>query len=111
MSKVLLEKLRRARETKVEADGHVFTVRRPTDAELSGLANCTTTDLVRRFVVGWDLQEVDIIPGGDAVAVPFDGELWSEWIADRPTLWGPLSLGVMEAYSRHVEEREQGKKN
>lgn len=103
----LLEKLRRCRESVVEAGGHQFTIRRPTEAEQAELhfgGKTSLLDLVRRFVVGWDLQELDLVPGGSPVAVPFDPEVWAEWVNDQPDLWKPISDGVLDAIRTHREK-------
>lgn len=110
MSKALLEKLRRSREIQVQADGHTFTVRRPTEKDLSELDGKTVT-MAQKFVVGWDLKEVDVIPGGGPEAVPFDADLWADWVADRSDLWLPLATAMYESYSKHVEARQGTAKN
>lgn len=111
MSKALIEKLRRSREFTVEVGGHKFTARRPTDCDAIELAGIGPVEFVRRFVIGWNLSELDVIPGGGPDAVPFDADLWAEWISDRPELWEPLAIPIMDAYSRHVEQREAAAKN
>lgn len=104
----LVEKLRRARERNVEAGGHVFTVRRPTDLEAAGLGS--HGDLLD-YVVGWDLRGADLLPDGGPEPAPFETEVFREWIADRPDLWGPLTDAVREAYAAHVAAREERAKN
>lgn len=111
MAQPLLDKLRRARETRVDAGGWTFTIRRPTDAEVIGLNATSPMDLVRRFVVGWNLKEIDVVPGGAPEPTPFDPDLWTEWVADQPQLWEPLSTAVLDGYKRHVEAREDAAKN
>lgn len=104
----LLAKMRKAREVAVEVDGRRFTVRRPTDMEAARLAN--SGDLLD-FVVGWDLKEIDLVPGGTPDPVAFDAGLFREWVADRPELWQPLTDAVREAYAAHVRQREDRAKN
>lgn len=104
----LIARMRKARELDVEAGGRRFTVRRPTDMEAARLAN--GGDLLD-FVVGWDLKEIDLVPGGGPDPVPFDGALFREWIADRPDLWQPVTDAVREAYAAHVRQREDRAKN
>jgi len=114
MSNPLIEKMRRARETKIEAGGYTFTVRRPTDLELAQMSGRETLqiDLVRDFVVGWaGVNQIDCIPGGDASPVAFDPPLYREWIVDRPELWGPISAAVMQAYQTYRETRGDAAKN
>jgi hypothetical protein len=111
MSKLLIEKLRRAREVTVDADGHKFTVRRPTDADAAVLSTSTRLDMLRQFVVGWDLTELQIVPGGGPDPVPFDAALWAEWIADQPELWEPLGSAIENAYVAHAAKRTAAEKN
>lgn len=110
--KALIEKIRRARERDVEAGGHKFTVRRPTDEEAILMRGAPPLDFVKRFVVGWELTEMDILPGGgSAQKVPFDRELWAEWVADQPDLWEPLGIAALEMYNEHAKAREDDEKN
>lgn len=104
MSANLIEKLKKARETQVTADGHTFTVRRPTDMEVVDMRNQTFKqgDILERFVIDWQgINEIDIIPGGTTVEVPFSTGLFMEWIADRPKLWPPLIEAILTAYDTH----------
>lgn len=111
MSQALIDKLRRARESKIEAGGHTFTVRRPSDAEATLLGGSSPLDLVHRHVVDWDLCEMHLIPGGNPEPAPFSAEVWATWVDDQPALWGPLSDAIISAYRRHVESREAVEKN
>ncbi len=97
----------------VEAGGHSFTIRRPTDEEAISLRSdsITLVSIVKRFTIGWNLQEIDLIPGGTPVNVPFDVELFAEWVADRPDVWEPLGTGILNAYRAHSEKREEAAKN
>lgn len=107
----LADKIRRARESKVEAGGHTFTIRRPTDAEAATLGDLSGAELLRRFVVGWSLQEIDLIPGGSAVDVPFDADAFVEWVSDQPATFGALAAAIVDAYKAHVDRREGVEKN
>jgi len=111
MSKALIEKIRRARELKVPVNGKNYTIRRPTDAEAVEMPSTRAFDFVCAFVVGWDLVELDLIPGGGPEAVPFDADLWREWVADHPDLWQPLAMAMKDAYIAHVKERGEDEKN
>lgn len=111
MSKALLEKLLRSRESGVVVDGHTFTIRRPTDEDALTLQGSGPLDFVKRFVVGWDLTELDIIPGGGPERVPFSTELWSAYVSDHPELWEPLATPIVEAYRTHAVGREEAEKN
>lgn len=108
----LADKLRAARLSQVVADGHTYSIRRPTDAEAVTLAQSSGLALVRQFVAGWDHTEISLgIPGGSGIVVPFDAELWAEWVSDQPQIWGVLSDAIIAAYAAHTEKREADAKN
>jgi hypothetical protein len=109
----LIDKIRKARETTVEAGGHQFTIRRPTDEEAIMLSrdDIGLVAIVRRFTLGWDLAEIDLIPGGGPEKVPFSAELFGEWVSDRPQVWEPLGNAIMAAYTAHATSRDAALKN
>ena len=111
MSKSLVDKLMRARERNVVVGSRTYTIRRPTDAEALQMQGQDAIDFVRRFVVGWDLAECDLTPGGGPEKVPFDAELWKAWVDDHPELWIPLATEVINDFKKHVEAREGNAKN
>lgn len=111
MSKALLDKLQRARERGVTVGDRTYTIRRPTDADALGMQGLGPLDFVRKFVVGWDLAEVDVVPGGGPEKVPFSGELWAAWVGDHPEVWEPLATAIVDDYKAHVEARESAGKN
>jgi hypothetical protein len=116
---LLSEKLRRARETNVQINGHTFTVRRPTDVEAMEFRQEHGADdalyaarLAEIFTVGWSLSEIDLgIPGGGPEKVPFDVDAWREYIAVHPELWAPLSTKILDAYTAYAAKREGAEKN
>lgn len=106
----LVDKIRKARERKVEVGGHAFIIRRPTDVEALALRDASLAELVR-FVVGWEMvTEADVLPGGDGHDLPFDAAVAAEWLADRPDLLHPLVEAVMDAYRAHVAALEAAAK-
>jgi hypothetical protein len=107
----LADKIRRARESTIEAGGHSFTIRRPTDAEAMSLGDASVMDLVQRFVVGWNLKEIDLIPGGSPVAAAFESDAFTEWVSDQPDVIGTLSTAIVSAYKTHAEKRGDAEKN
>lgn len=109
----LIDKIRRAREIGVEADGKKFTIRRPTDEEALQFSNenVTMLSVVKRFTVGWEMAEMDIVPGGGPEKVPFDAILFGEWVADQPTIWEPLGTAILSAYQAHHDKRGTAAKN
>ena len=69
--------------------------------------------LVTKFVVGWEaMSELALgIPGGGPDPVPFDADLWAEWIADHPEQWDAITAAVVESYRTHRTAREEVAKN
>lgn len=108
MKTVDLSRFQRSRESTVEAGGHVFTLRRPAalDVVRARAAGAIDLDFAFGYVVGWNLKESDLLPGGDPEPVAFDAALFKAWVADQPELWSDLATGVMEAYQRHEEAAE-----
>lgn len=108
----LVEKIRRAREARVEAGGHVFVVRRPTDLEMLAFYQAKDPAHLLRFVVGWEsVREMDLIPGGDPHPAPFDADACAEWMADRMDLFGPVTDAILRAYEAHSKALEDAEKN
>ncbi len=109
----LVDKIRKAREVGVEVDGKAFTIRRPTDEEALriGRDDMDMLSIVKRFTIGWDLTELDVIPGGTGAKLAFDSELFGEWVADQPAVWEPLAQAIMDAYKAHAEKRDAAVKN
>lgn len=112
MRELTLEKYRRALESKVEAGGHTFVVRRPTCADVAEISGRPVSlEWAAQFVVGWEgVVESDLIPGGDPEPVAFSSPLFLAWVKDRPSLWAPITEGVITAYQRYEEAAaERGK--
>jgi hypothetical protein len=106
-----LDKRIKARETQVELCGHTYTIRRPTAKQRIDYADGTRLDLARACVVDWDMQEIDLIPGGAPVPAPFERGLWNDWLDDTPELWMPLIEAVEAAIARHDAALEDAAKN
>lgn len=106
MPSALVEKMRRAREQRVEAGGFSFTIRRPTELEMWELRQSERSARgMSRFVIGWDgVREMDLVANGEPHPLPFDAEACAEWLADRPDLFAVLADRILEAYNRHSEE-------
>ena len=110
----LLEKMRKARESVIETGGHRYTIRRPTDLQIVEMEARDGGLSLRNalgFVIGWDLEEIDLVPGGTTERVPFDPELFMEWISDKPADWGNIMQALRSAYRKHEEQMEQAKGN
>lgn len=116
-AEALITKMRRAREVAAEALGHRFTLRVPTDGEMQDFseslagARLTFRRIVARFTVGWDLTELDLVPGGTAQPVEFDGELFGEWLGDHLDAVEPLFRQLSEAMARRKGALEDAEKN
>ncbi len=129
----LIEKLKKSREKNVVIDGHTFTIARPTPMqalEWLGNVDVNTTKAwfdsnfalssaswreaawyaIAHFVVDWDLQEIDLIPGGTGASVAFDVELLHEWLLDNPAVLNQLALAVYEAWIVYLQQREDDEK-
>jgi hypothetical protein len=107
----LIEKIRATRISPVTVGKYTFTIRRPTDIERITLAGTTHIDILKKFVVGWaGVQEIDLVPGGTDITVPFDSELFVEWVSDQPGMWAPIIDGVLDAMRLHDERRLETEK-
>lgn len=110
MSASLIEKLKKARQQQVTVDKLTFVIRRPTDMEVAewreqGLAQ---GEILRRFVDDWkQVTEADLIAGGTPELVPFDSELFMQWVVDQPQYWAPLIEAISNHYKQHQAELEQ----
>lgn len=109
MTNKTLQARLRARERNVTVAGHVFTIRRPKPAEM--IVDQTRMDLVRRFVVGWDLTNADLIPGGVPEPEPFDSDLFADWVDDNADLWAPLADAILAEWRAYVAAKDDAAKN
>jgi hypothetical protein len=109
----LIEKIRKARQTRVTVYGKTFIVRRPTDKEAYAMSASKSEqmDLLENFVIGWEgITELDLIPSGDAIPVEFDHDLFVEWVADQPKYWGELTAAITKEYTTHAEKLVEAEK-
>lgn len=111
----LIDKIRKARESTVSVGDLNFLIRRPTDMEVVELQRADSelkqSDLLKRFVVGWDgVKELDIIPGGTGAEVQFDSDLFVEWIVDKPKCWTPICDAITQCYTAHIEKMADSEK-
>jgi hypothetical protein len=111
----LIDKMRKARESSVKVAGYTFTIRRPTDMDALGMTFTSQQDAIRgimRYIIGWGgVTELDLVPGGTKEPVPFDSDLFEDWVQDRPDLWQALTEGVRAAYQAHTDKLEASAKN
>ncbi|HET8870270.1 MAG TPA: hypothetical protein VFM48_07480 [Aquabacterium sp.] len=108
----LIEKLKRSRQSVVEAGGFTFTIRRPTDLEVSEMHGRINARNLIQFVVGWSgVREADLINGGDPHPVEFDVQLAEEWLSDRGDLMSILSPKIIGAYMQTKDRQGESAKN
>jgi len=109
----LSDKMRKARQVRVESNGRVFVVLRPTPIQWEEIAR--QGDLYRgvvSLVVGWDgFVELDLIPGGDPHPVPFDADAAAEWLSDHPEDFNQVAEAMIAAMNKYVEGRDGAVKN
>lgn len=108
----IAEKLRKAREVKVEAGGFTFLVRRPTDLEAIGLRKAEAGRAVMPFIIGWEnVSEIAILGKGSPHPVEFDPDLCNEWLQDRLDILSALIDAVFKAYQDHLDKVAEAVKN
>lgn len=102
---VLSEKMRRARQVRVESNGRVFVVLRPTPLQWEQIIKSDdVAQGVISLVIGWEkFVELDLIPGGDPHPVPFDADACAEWLADHPADFTAVSEAVLAAMQSYYE--------
>lgn len=111
MSK-LAEKMRKAREVRIEVREHVFIVLRPTDMDVMDFNGGITPRILSRFVAGWEnVKEMDLLPGGDPHPLAFDADALVEWVSDDPEIFAALINGMTDAYAEHQKKRAESVKN
>lgn len=117
MSVSLKERMLAARQQWVEAGGFKFEIRRPTAMQLMRFREGGDEEMSHRVmtqcVVGWNLRESDLLPGGGSDLVAFDSEAFVAWVEDRPELWAPLTAAIFDMIAAHRRKYapEDGAKN
>lgn len=108
----LTEKLKKARELRVEAGAHVFLVRRPTDLEMGRIARAGDWGSFIPQVFGWEqVSENDIIPGSNTDPLSFDADVCRDWLSDRVDLMSTIVDRINDAYLEHKRQVEAIGKN
>lgn len=109
---VLADKIRKSRESQVQAGGYTFTIRRPTDMDMVEFSRSPNPNDLVKFIVGWDgVKEIDLIPGGDGHPAKFDADACAEWLADRSDLFVPVVTAITDAYQAHKAKQGEIEKN
>lgn len=108
----LSEKIRKAREIRVDVCGKTFIIRRPTTLDMIDLQGKSAARAILPHVIGWEgVTSLDLYPGGDAAPVPFDTDACAEWLADRVDLLGPIAQAAVDAYDTHRKQIDADAKN
>jgi hypothetical protein len=108
----LADKIRKAREVKVEVDTFTFTVRRPTDLEMIELQKQTAARAILPFIVDWSgVSELSMFDGGSPHPLPFDQEACATWLEDRLDILSQIVKQAFAAYQNHKAKIEQLTKN
>lgn len=108
----LVQKIRKARESRVEVGGYGFQIRRPTALEMIEINGKPRGRAYLGFVVGWDgVTQLDVMPGGDPHPLEFDAGVCAEWLTDRLDLLAPLIQAIDDACAAHEARLEDSKKN
>jgi hypothetical protein len=110
--KTALERRLAARQQIVEVGGKQVTLRRPTEYEKVLHGNLPLLEYVCQFVDACELSEADLFDGGSAeVLVPFEREVFQDWILDKPDMWKPLAEALGEMVKRYQEANADALKN
>lgn len=90
-----------------------FKLRRPTQLQMQRMTRgYIFADLIVEFVVDWKGVTEQALVGGDNVTpIPFDKELWAEWIADKKELWPPIVEALNDLLLSYAKEQEDSAKN
>lgn len=120
MSKQLVERIRKAREFRIEvnkpAEGQwVFLASRPTDLDMVELMRLQGGEQFRygmRFVHGWEnVTEDDIVGGACMDAVKFDRTLWEAFVEDRSDLWPAITDAIFAEFEKAKGRAKEAEKN
>jgi hypothetical protein len=103
----LVDQLRKSREKIVKSGEYEFTIKRPTDYDAVKFAKMEQLGILTEFVEGWNVKEIDIVPGGTSEVAPFSKELFREWIKEDLNLWNPLIEQIQAAYLDHKKAKDE----
>lgn len=115
---ITVAQLRRARQRDVAIEGMTFTVEMLTELKLYKVIGVDVdsfignAELVKACVVGWkNVRECDLVDAGTEDELPFNRELFEEWIEDRPALWEPIVETMFQMRKDRDATREANGKN
>lgn len=109
----LAEKLRAAREHRVETGGHTFIYRRPTPVEWAADIRALGGDrAILKAIVGWEsVTEHDLLGNEVAVPIKFDSDTAAEWLSDRIDLLNDIAADMIEKVNAHAQTIADNRKN
>lgn len=109
----LTEKIRESRKVVVEVGKIKFFGRRPTLEEFGKLynANANSYEIARKYINDWEVTEKDLFPDGSQDPVPFNAELFDEYIVDSPVAAEKIRDALLIAVNGYLEKKESLKKN
>lgn len=107
----LADQIRKARESTIEAGGYTFTVRRPTALQLAEWRGLSGLQWLTRVVVGWNVPEHELVPGGGGKVPPFDAEAFVEWAGDRPDVFAEIAQQAQALIEAHYATEGAAEKN
>jgi len=102
----LVDALRKSREKIVKSGEFEFTIKRPTDYDAVKFAKMEQLEILTEFVEGWNVKEIDIVPGGTNEIAAFSKELFKEWIKDELNIWPELIEQIQTAYLDHKKAKD-----
>jgi hypothetical protein len=109
----LIDRIRKARQTRVTVEGKTFIVRRPTDWEAYEMRDGAVRqmDVLEKFVEGWEnVTELDLVPGGGSIPAEFDRALFADWVQDNPKYWAPITSAILAEYEAHAAKLVEAEK-
>ncbi len=108
-----IDKLNKSKEVDIIVEGFTFTIRRPSEFDISLMhekANVNGVfdynvlfDSILVNVVGWNLNEIDVgIPGGSDKKVKFDIELFMIWSKDNMIISHKIADKIKDIIEEHI---------
>jgi hypothetical protein len=111
----IIERLREQRSRWFEtAEGRRVKIRRPSETECITLVGGLGVEHAQRYVVGWDgYTEADLLGAavGSGDAVPFDAELWAEYVADHAELATQVVGWLGDMIVEHLKAKREAQGN
>jgi len=113
----LIARMRRAREIVIDAAGHQFTARLLNAGEMADLGESlagkalTQRRVVEAAIVGWNLVELDLVPGGGPEPVDFHPVLFREWLAENMDATTELFAAISAEWEARRARVEAAEKN